>query len=201
MGGKMEGKRFANMVFPDPGGPMRIILCPPAAAISIQRLIDSCPFTSEKSNSGNSMCLKNSAWVSTSVGSSCCAPLPGDDISGIITLGRGVAVHRSDCPNLLARQHKQAERLIAVTWERLTGRETFQAKLDLLVSDRIGLLQDILFEVKQLKINLLRISADSLDKDRESHIFLLLEVRNRKELQALKKVLTSFPEVYSVKRL
>ena len=57
MGGKIEGSLFANMVLPDPGGPMRIILCPPAAAISMHRLIDSCPFTSEKSNSGNSIFL------------------------------------------------------------------------------------------------------------------------------------------------
>jgi hypothetical protein len=57
IGGKIEGNLFANIVFPEPGGPIRIILCPPAAAISIHRLIDSCPFTSEKSNSGKSMFL------------------------------------------------------------------------------------------------------------------------------------------------
>ncbi len=48
----MEGKRLASMVFPAPGGPIKMILCPPEAAISIQRLMLSWPLTSEKSNSG-----------------------------------------------------------------------------------------------------------------------------------------------------
>ena len=61
IGGKIDGKRFANIVFPDPGGPIKMILCPPAAAISMQRLILSCPFTSAKSNSGWSSALANSS--------------------------------------------------------------------------------------------------------------------------------------------
>ena len=52
MGGKILGNRFANIVFPEPGGPIKIILCPPAAAISIHRFMDSWPFTSAKSKSG-----------------------------------------------------------------------------------------------------------------------------------------------------
>ena len=57
IGGKILGNLLANMVFPEPGGPIKMMLCPPAAAISIQRFIDSCPFTSLKSNSGKSMFL------------------------------------------------------------------------------------------------------------------------------------------------
>ncbi len=61
IGGKILGKRLASMVFPAPGGPIKIMLCPPAAAISIQRFMDSCPLTSEKSNSGKFRLLLNSS--------------------------------------------------------------------------------------------------------------------------------------------
>ena len=57
MGGKILGKRLANIVFPAPGGPIKIMLCPPAAAISMHRFMLSCPLTSEKSNSGKSKVL------------------------------------------------------------------------------------------------------------------------------------------------
>ena len=62
----MPGRRLASIVFPEPGGPISMMLCPPAAAISIQRLTLSWPFTSAKSNSGVSTCLKNSSRVSIS---------------------------------------------------------------------------------------------------------------------------------------
>ena len=68
MGGKILGSLFANMVFPAPGGPIRITLCPPAEAISMHRLMVSCPFTSEKSCSGYFNCFENSLRVSIAVG-------------------------------------------------------------------------------------------------------------------------------------
>lgn len=74
-GGKIEDKRLANMVFPAPGGPINIILCPPAAAISIHRLTLSCPRTSEKSCSVYFSCSAKILRVSTSKGCKSLSPL------------------------------------------------------------------------------------------------------------------------------
>jgi len=74
IGGKIEASLLLNIVFPLPGGPIRMILCPPAAAISIERFTDSCPFTSAKSNSGCSKFLLNSNWTSIMVCSSSVFP-------------------------------------------------------------------------------------------------------------------------------
>ena len=71
----MPGRRLASMVLPEPGGPMSIMLCPPAAAISIQRLTLSWPLTSAKSNSGVSTCLKNSSRVFSSTRCKLSSPL------------------------------------------------------------------------------------------------------------------------------
>ena len=67
-GGRIVGRRFANIVLPAPGGPIKIALCPPAAAISNARFIFSCPFTSQKSISKSLCECANSSLVFTMVG-------------------------------------------------------------------------------------------------------------------------------------
>ena len=131
----------------------------------------------------------------------CCQPILGDHIGGIITLGKGIAVHQQHCANYQNHCKNQPERTIDVVWTKASQKQKFHVKLDLSVADRVGLLQDILYEIKQLSINVLRISADALSQDNEHHIFLLLDLKHKDELAILKKNLTSFPEIYSVKRL
>ena len=74
MGGKMEGNRLANIVFPAPGGPIKMILCPPAAAISMHRLMFSCPLTSAKSRAANLSCCAKSFRASMVRGVKLCLP-------------------------------------------------------------------------------------------------------------------------------
>src|SRR5699024_6377620 len=87
--------------------------------------------------------------------SKCCNPVPGDKIVGYITKGRGVSVHRTDCPNIQSTEAK--ERLLDVKWEREQN-EQRQYHVDLEISgyDRRGLLNEVLQAVNEMKTNIIR---------------------------------------------
>ena len=73
---------------------------------------------------------------------SCCSPVPGDDIRGYITQGRGISVHRSDCPNILRNASRSPERVIPVEWGTTT-QHTYPVEVEIQAFDRHGLLRDI----------------------------------------------------------
>src|SRR5690606_9954268 len=72
--------------------------------------------------------------------SKCCNPVPGDEIVGYITRGRGVSVHRTDCPNIIVSD--DAERFIEVEWD-LEKKVAYHAEIQIKATDRAGLLADI----------------------------------------------------------
>jgi GTP pyrophosphokinase len=73
----------------------------------------------------------------------CCQPVPGDDVVGYMTRGKGIALHRRGCPNVLHYQQTEAERLIEVDWQPGKSDERFSTDLKVELTDRIGLLEDI----------------------------------------------------------
>ncbi|MEK9657548.1 MAG: bifunctional (p)ppGpp synthetase/guanosine-3',5'-bis(diphosphate) 3'-pyrophosphohydrolase [bacterium] len=131
----------------------------------------------------------------------CCCPVPGDDLQGFITIGKGVSAHRSDCPHILARAKSQPERLVEVTWAQEDSCKPFSVRLLVIANDRLGLLQDILLKIRDMDINVLKVSASALKRGQETHISLVIDVTNRYELSGVIKCLTSLPDIYSVKRV
>ena len=111
--------------------------------------------------------------------SKCCNPLPGDEIIGYITKGRGVSVHRKDCVNvkdLLTEEN----RIIDVKWYE-EAKENYNVTLEVLANDRKGLLVDILNTVKETKANLMGVSTKTT-KERIAIMDIDLEVENIEEL-------------------
>lgn len=90
--------------------------------------------------------------TSTSVFRHCCNPLPGDDIIGFITRGRGVSVHRSDCPNA-DDLRRNPERIIEVAWEGETE-AVYQVEIYIEAIDRLRLLQDIVMFLADSGVNI-----------------------------------------------
>lgn len=86
--------------------------------------------------------------------SRCCTPVPGDDIIGFITRGRGVSVHRSDCANAVSLAASQGERLIDVEWDHASG-STFIVSVELEAFDRPRLLQDITSMLSDAHVNIM----------------------------------------------
>lgn len=132
--------------------------------------------------------------------SRCCNPVPGDKIVGYITKGRGVSIHRADCPNMLNSPEAQ-ERLIEVDWEdsAVKGQQEYNANLEIFGYNRSGLLNDILLVVNAYSKKLLGVEARPA-KDKMAVIHLTVATHNLTHLEKIVDKIRSIPEVYSVKR-
>ncbi len=129
--------------------------------------------------------------------SKCCNPLPGDKIVGYITRGRGVSIHRYDCPNVSSIS-KNDERYIEVKWEDVpTG--LYQVQLDITGLDRSGLLSDVINTISDTRTNIATINAHK-DKRRMAHIELTLEIRSLSHLDYIVDKIKKTKDVMQVSR-
>lgn len=129
----------------------------------------------------------------------CCKPVPPDSISGYITQGRGVTIHRKDCGNMLNLQVRHPERLLEVSW---TQDRPDKYPVDVVVEayDREGLLKDVTALLSTERIN---ISAINLLKDDESFaikISMTLQIAGLDELSRIMHKMSSLPNVFGVNR-
>ncbi|WP_330605324.1 RelA/SpoT family protein [Gehongia tenuis] len=129
--------------------------------------------------------------------SKCCNPLPGDDIVGYITRGRGVSIHRRDCANLndLAAD---VGRMVDVEWES-DAKTSYQADIQLLASDHPGLLANIFNMMAQMNINITAINART-NKNGTVVVNLTLEITSVEILEKVMKTLKRMPETMEVFR-
>jgi len=117
----------------------------------------------------------------------CCQPVPGDTVVGYVTQGRGISIHRVDCPNLLTLNEK--DRRVEIDWQEQEG-ESFAVRLLVNAEDRRGLYADILQAISQTGTNIRR--ADLHTKDGSAFGTVFVEVENlphlAKVLRAVRKV-------------
>ena len=129
--------------------------------------------------------------------SRCCNPVPGDEIIGFITRGRGVSVHRKDCVNmtdLLA----QEGRMIEVYWYN-EQKASYSVDIEIFANDRSGLLADIIAEIGNSKCKLIAVNCRA-NKDKIAIAEVTVDVENLDELNKLLKTLRKVDSVYEVKR-
>ena len=129
----------------------------------------------------------------------CCNPLPGDDIIGYITKGRGVAIHRKDCPNIKLDDEFLKNRLVEVEWNN-PEKSKFEGEVKIIAIDRVGLLNDVIHIVSMEKLSISGINCRVL-KDNTANISLLVEVNDISELKQLMKKIKSIPGVDDVSRM
>ncbi len=120
----------------------------------------------------------------------CCQPVPGDQVVGYVTQGRGISIHRADCPNLLTLT--QGGRRIEIDWQEQTG-ETYAVRLEVAGEDRRGLYADIMQAISQTGTNIR--AADLQSRDGSVHGTIFVEVDN---LTHLAKVLRTIRKVKGV---
>ena len=132
--------------------------------------------------------------------SRCCNPVPGDKIIGYVTRGRGVAVHRADCINMIQAEANSDEfnRFISVRWADETD-HTFQSMLCITASDRSNLLLDIMTSVSELKTPAINVNART-GKNNLAIIELTLEIFDTEQLDKTIKRLQNVDSVLSVVR-
>lgn len=129
----------------------------------------------------------------------CCNPLPGDDIVGYITKGRGVAIHRRDCTNIKLDDEFLKNRLVEVEWNN-PEKSKFEGEVKIIAVDRVGLLNDVIHVVSMEKLSISGINCRVL-KDNTANINLLVEVNDISELKQLMKKIKSIPGVDEVSRM
>lgn len=131
--------------------------------------------------------------------SKCCNPVPGDPIVGYITKGRGVSVHRADCPNMQSDEAKS--RQLDVYW-KYAQKENNQYLLDLEISgyDRSGFLNEILQTLTEMKTNIHQVNGRS-DRNNMAIIEITLYIYNTGHLQKIVDRLKQIKDVYTVKRV
>ncbi len=131
--------------------------------------------------------------------SHCCTPVPGDPIVGYITKGRGVSVHRKDCPNVKSAE-EQGERIIEVSWEDPDDTSgNYSADLEVQGYNRNGLLNDVLKSVNNATRNLSSING-KINHNRIVVISLSMGVHNLAHLERVMESLKNVKDVYVVKR-
>ncbi|HVX22434.1 MAG TPA: bifunctional (p)ppGpp synthetase/guanosine-3',5'-bis(diphosphate) 3'-pyrophosphohydrolase [Acidimicrobiales bacterium] len=113
----------------------------------------------------------------------CCTPVPGDQIIGFVTQGRGVSVHRADCSNATALARRHQERLIEVEWDR-GGEGVFLATLEVLAFDRSRLLSDVSRVVSEHHLNIVA-ARTATTPDRVSRMAFDVELADPTHLQSL----------------
>ncbi|WNS74421.1 bifunctional (p)ppGpp synthetase/guanosine-3',5'-bis(diphosphate) 3'-pyrophosphohydrolase [Bacillus sp. DTU_2020_1000418_1_SI_GHA_SEK_038] len=131
--------------------------------------------------------------------SRCCNPVPGDEIVGFITKGRGVSVHRADCTNIVNDEAK--ERLIPVEWETdLNDRKEYSVEIEITGFDRRGLLNEVLQAVNESKTNISAVSGRS-DRNKAATINMTIAIQNVNHLQKVVERIKQIPDVYAVRRI
>ena len=129
----------------------------------------------------------------------CCAPVPGDAITGFITKGFGVSVHRADCPNAAHRDDpRQASRWVRVRWAS-QDEQPFETTLELECITRDGLLLDALLVMNAAKVKVREAYGKDLPNDR-SIITLRFEVKNVADLESIRKKLLNIRDVMGTRR-
>lgn len=132
--------------------------------------------------------------------SKCCNPVPGDEILGYITRGRGISVHRKDCPNV-NNEEEIKKRLIEVQWEDTANQQVYDTDLEVEGFDRSGLLNDVLEVVNSMTNRLSNVHGRVDDENQMATIRLTIGIRNIEELEKIKDKLAQVPDVYSIRRI
>jgi len=130
----------------------------------------------------------------------CCHPVPGDDIRGYVTIGRGVTVHRSDCENLLHLAAMESRRVLQVSWGRRPGK-LYPVEMVISAYDRTGLLSDVSALLANEKVNVVAVNTRSDQGDNTASMSLTVEVDSLERLARVMNRIEQLPNVVKTRRV
>ena len=129
----------------------------------------------------------------------CCQPLPSDDVIGYITIGRGVSVHRQDCPNIVYSSDKQRERFLQVSWSS-ASREHYVIDVLIKAFDRPNLLRDVTSLLSHEKAHVFALQTQLNKQENTNYITLTVEIDGLNSLSRLLSRLGQIPNVLEARR-
>ena len=130
----------------------------------------------------------------------CCHPLPGDELMGYTSRGRGVVIHRADCPNLRRLLEKEPGRGIAVSWPKSDSQQAFRAPIVVEGGDRMGLVRDVTGVIAEHKLNMVKIDVTTNQRTHKATITAVLEIQRPEQLDAILKGIRAIDGVLLVGR-
>ncbi|MCR4963535.1 MAG: bifunctional (p)ppGpp synthetase/guanosine-3',5'-bis(diphosphate) 3'-pyrophosphohydrolase [Firmicutes bacterium] len=131
---------------------------------------------------------------------SCCKPLPGDQIIGYITRGRGISIHRADCANVRRYRETEADRLIEVEWgSKQSG--VYPVEMEALCMNRDRMLMDILAVMAETKTTITGVHVSVDQRTNMARCFIKMEVRNPDQFDYLMQRVTRIKDVLEVRRV
>lgn len=129
----------------------------------------------------------------------CCAPLPGENVVGYVSRGKGVALHSASCPNIEVFRHNEPERLVDIDWTEPDG-DKYPAEIKIKALDRLGLLNDITAIFSESKTNISGAKIKSLP-DKTADIELTVEVADISVLNTLLRKVSNLSDVFRIERI
>jgi GTP pyrophosphokinase len=130
----------------------------------------------------------------------CCLPVPGDDIRGYVTLGRGVTVHRSDCENLLHLAAVEPRRVLQVSWGHRPG-QLYPVEMAVTAYDRTGLLRDVSALLANERVNVIAVNTLSNQGENTASMNMTVEVDSLERLAKVMSKIEQLPNVLSTRRV
>lgn len=133
--------------------------------------------------------------------SKCCNPIPGDEIVGFVTRGRGITIHRTDCVNVLNMSETDRTRLIEAEWQQpdTKEKEKYMAEIQIYANNRTGLLVDLSKIFTERKIDLRSINSRT-SKQEKATISMSFEIGSKEELRSLIEKIRQVESVIDVER-
>ncbi|KGA96502.1 GTP pyrophosphokinase [Alkalihalobacillus alcalophilus ATCC 27647 = CGMCC 1.3604] len=132
--------------------------------------------------------------------SRCCNPVPGDEIVGYITKGRGVSIHRADCSNM--QSDDLESRLLSVEWEgNVNQSKSYNVDIEITGFDRNGMLNEVLHAVTESRTSIHAVSGRSDHRNKVATIHMTILIRNVDHLQKVVDKIKQIKDIYSVRRI
>lgn len=133
--------------------------------------------------------------------SKCCSPIPGDEIVGFVTRGRGVSIHRTDCINILNLPEMERARIIEAEWQHTEekAKERYFVEISIYCNNRHGLLADVTKVLSERNIGILSMNVRTSKQDTAT-ISMAFEVANTQELNRLIEKLRSIDDIIDIER-
>ncbi len=131
----------------------------------------------------------------------CCTPVPGDDIVGYITKGRGVSIHRSDCPNVVSEE-QSSSRLLDVEWEgNRHSSKSYNVDIEITAFDRNGFLNEVLHTMTETRTQINSVSGRSDHKHKIATVEMSISITDKQHLQKIVDRIKQLKDIYSVRRV
>ncbi|MDR3442327.1 MAG: GTP diphosphokinase [Legionella sp.] len=171
-------------------------LAPPATSeVNLEKFVK---HQAKPEVTGSDLCIEGVGNLLTFM-ARCCQPVPGDDVIGYITVGRGVSVHRRDCPNIIHASERQKQRFLQVSWGTST-RENYVVDILIKAFNRHDLLKDVTSLLANEKAHVYALQTQSNKNENMTYITLTVDVDGLSSLSRLLAKIVQIPNVLEARR-